>query len=358
MKRALALVLLLVACEGAPVDDVVVGEGEGEGEQPLWEGTVRRERSLAWTDDALLDESVGLDRVMGAAAASMGVSNGEMMHAWLTRFATTAHSERAGPAQLAAQLVDTLGSPETWNLDDTPFRVTGVHNRTDLARDGHCGELRVSFASTDPIVRPFHVLFLFRQPGPDCEQTWLRWAQLSDLDGEDFFREARALLDEGITPEKFLMIETVELTVSPWEWRQWIVVDGALENPPLFQQVVPERVDEEFIAFANENRDALIARTLLIPERFRVPSARVVQGAPWIPLAIDDELLRKNIEIVGCTACHTADAAFVQTRDDRTFSPFYTKELIARGQLLDDIMHRRPRTVPFGPLQADPVLPP
>jgi hypothetical protein len=306
----------------------------------------------------LLDGDVGLERVMGAAATAVGLSSGEMMHAWLTRFATTAHSERAAPAQLAAQLVDELGAPDTWNLDDTPFRATGVHNRTDLARDGHCGELRVSFASTDPIVRPFHVLFLFRQPGPDCDATWLRWAELSDLDGDAFFDAARTLLDEGITPERFLMIETVELTVSPWEWRQWIVVDGVLENPPLFQQVVPERVDEEFLAFANDNRDALIARTLLIPQQFRSPSARVVQGAPWVPLAIDDEELRRNIEIVGCTGCHTADADFVQTRDDRTFSPFYTKELVARGQLLDDVMHRRPRTVPFGPLQAEPVLPP
>lgn len=383
------------------------GGVEGSDAGPLWEGTVRRERSLAWTDAALLDDAsaTGLARAMGAAASRMDTTPGALMDAWLRRFATTSHSERAGPAQLAGSLGRPIADgglgadPSTWDLDGAPFKATGVHNRTDLMRSGvvgtdtsHCGELRISFASTDAIVRPFHLLFLFRQPAVagdvdaggalTCAATSLRWATLSDLDGAPFLAAARALLDEVITAERFLMIETVELTVSPWEWRQWsptppAIVGGAatLENPPLFQQLDIERINapgilrDDFLAFIAANEAALRARTLELPARFRSPSARVVQGAPWVPLDIggvggvagaeDGALaLRRSIEIVGCTACHTADASFVQTRDDRTFSPFYTKELAARARFLDDVMHRRPRTIPFGPLQDDPVLPP
>ena len=67
--------------------------------------------------------------------------------------------------------------------------------------------------------------------------------------------------------------------------------------------------------------------------------------------------LRGNIEIVGCPACHSADAEFVQTRPDRTFSPFYDKELDARAAHLLTAHAGEGADVPFGPLQEAPVLP-
>jgi hypothetical protein len=382
--------------DGGPPPDG--GPEEPADAGPLWEGIVRRERSLAWTDAALLDDphTIGLGRVLAPAAERLGTSPGAVLNAWLRRFATTAHSERAAPARLAEELALTLGADvEAWDVDRAPFRVTGVHNRTDLMQAGaapHCGELRVSLASTAPLIRPFHALFLFRQPAGDgdrappgsdapgaltCAATALRWAALSDVDDDAFRAGARALLEEALTAPRFLMIETVELTVSPWEWRQW-APDGdgpgaALENPPLFQQIDTEAVNapgtlrEAFLAFVEQNAAALDARALLIPERFRPRSRRVTQGVPAVPLDLSGVSpatlaafpeLRRHIEIVGCTACHTADAEFVQTREDRTFSPFYTKELTARGALLAEILrHGRP-AIPFGPLQADPVLPP
>ena len=403
MAAALALALTTVACAPAPqplprTPPVTVTPPGDPG--PLWEGTVRRERSLAWTDAALLDDPtvVGLARVIGAAAAQVaptGGGGGALFDAWLRRFATTAHSERAGPARLADHLRADLGAdPSTWNLDDAPFKVTGVHNRVDLMGafdDGtpHCGQLRVSLASTDPILRPFHLLFLFSQPALDddgeasdfaadgtltCERTALAWARLSDLDDPAFLDAARALLDEGLAPARFLLAESVELTVSPWEWRQWTPTgDPAvpLDNPPLFEQLDVEHLNQPgparaaLLAFVDANADALDARTLKLPDGRRAPSVRVVQGAPWVPLDLTGAAataahpsLRQHLEIVGCAACHTADADFVQTRDDRTFSPFYKKELLARGALLGEILAHRRRVIPFGPLQDAPVLPP
>jgi len=340
---------------------------------------VRRERSLVWTDPALVDDRtvVGLGTVM-AAAADDG-HGGVMLDRWFRRFATTAHSERTAPASFAAEIATGQGSdPRAWKLDALPFTVSGVHNRLDLATRETCGELRVSLASTHPIFAPMHILFLYAQQAgaddraPDgalhCLGTARRWARLSLHDGPAFLDLARKLLAETIRHDHFLLAETVELTVSPWEWRQWTrVAPDVLDNPPLFQTVdvdslnVPGARRNDFLAFVTSNADALDARTMEIPDRFRSASSRVPPGAPRSVLdiaglpsdvAAKHPDLRRHIEVVGCPTCHTEHAEFVQTSRERVFSPFYDAELDARARRLDvmsatgDVPARR-----FGPLQ-------
>jgi hypothetical protein len=343
----------------------------------------RRERSLVWSDGALLDapEIVGARRVL--EAASDDGRGGVLLDAWFRRFATTLHSERAAPAQLMDELASTLGSdPATWDLDALPFEVTGVHNRLDLAaRGGGCGELRVSLASTHPTYAPLHLLFLFRQEpreddvGPDgvvhCLGTARRWSRLSLLDGEDFVGAARAVLDEALVHERFLLAESVELTVSPWEWRQWKPSGpDELDNPSLFQTVAtpalnaPGPLRDLFLAFVEANADGLLSRTVEIPAQFRGQSARVPPSAPAERLSLDGldpavlgarPGLAQAIEIVGCPTCHTTNASFVQTNVDRSFSDFYDAELDARAARLDAMHTGDPVPVPpFGPLQVLP----
>jgi hypothetical protein len=87
----------------------------------------------------------------------------------------------------------------------------------------------------------------------------------------------------------------------------------------------------------------------------------VPPGAPRVPLdltGLDPALLARlpdlarSVEIVGCPRCHTENASFVQTSIDPVFSPFYDRELTARGARLgamnagDDVP-----TPPFGRLQ-------
>lgn len=356
---------------------------------------VRIERSLTWTDPALLDhrDAVGLARLMRVVASDG--HGGRLLATWLARFATTSHSERLGPQRLLDAFATEHGDdPSAWDLDRVPFTVTGVHHRVDL-RDGvHCGELRVSLASIDPLHQPLHLIFLFRQPAAPadrradgsahCASTALRWARLSALDGEPFLAAARALLDEHLAADRLLAIETLELLISPWEWRQWFLVDNTdpatqamlprvLDNQPLFQTADVPRLNatgpdrDAFLAWVAENADALGARRAEIPAAFRSPSARVNEGVPWIPLDLSglDPIvearvpsLRQQIELIGCPACHATDADFVQTRPDRTFSPFYAKELVARAAHLAAIAEGRAELAPHGPLQADPVLPP
>jgi hypothetical protein len=344
---------------------------------------IRVERSLTWTEGALLDDPqvAGLATVM-AAAAEDG-HGGAMLDAWLRRFATTAHSERAGPAQLADEIAAAQGAdPTTWDLSLLPFKVTGIHNRIDLAgRSGGCGELRVSLASTHPIYAPFHLIFLFRQePAADdvspggavhCMGTARRWIRFSSSDGADFVARAGDFLSQRLTHGHFLLAETVELTVSPWEWRQWVPMGGdVLDNPPLFQTVdvealnAPGPLRDQFLAWVADNASLLDQRQVVIPDQFRSPSARVAQGVPRVPLSLAGIApgvaaaypdLRQQIEIIGCPTCHTDDAEFVQTSVDRTFSPFYSKELTARLARIDLMGQGAEASLPpFGPLQELP----
>ncbi len=345
-------------------------------------GAIRIERSLTWTDAVLLDDPsvAGWDRAMRAVTGD--AHPGPLVDAFFRRFGTTAHSERLGPLRLLEDQIAAQGSdPTRWDLDAFPFRATGVHHRIDLADATHCGEVRLSYASTHPLHQPFHMILLFRQEAtpadrrPDgtahCAATALAWARLSALDDDAFRAAARAILDAALVRERFLVLETVELIISPWEWRQWFLEGGALENRPLFQTVDAERLNragpdrDDFLAWVDENAAAIDARAMSIPSAFRSESARVNDGVPWIPLDLGGvaatatfPALRQHLEIVGCPACHATDADFVQTLPDRTFSPFYERELVAREAHLRALAEGRAETPPFGPLQEDPRLPP
>lgn len=331
---------------------------------------VVRERSLVWLDPSLLDDRAVIGPGAVFAAAAHAPHGGLLADAWLRRFSTTGHSQRFGPALLADDLAATLGpDPATWDMDQLPFTVTGVHNRIDLApREGQCGQLRVSMASTHPLYAPLHVIALFRQPAADddiapdgsihCAGTARRWARLSSLSEPEFRAAAAAWLRGVVAADNFVMLESVELTVSPWEWRQWTPRPASggqptvLDNPPLFQTVdtarlnVPGTNRDALVAWIAANADDLAARRIVIPERFRAPSAQVAPGVPRTPLqlaGLPDAVatrypdLASTIETVGCPKCHTTNAEFVQTSRERVLSPFYDRELDARARRLDDL---------------------
>ena len=382
--------LSLIAVAALPLIAACTGGESGGGGTPSPTPTAPPaiiERSLVWTRADLLDDAaaVGLGRVMAAFATD--AHGGALLAEWFDTFGTTAHSQRYGPGLLSSSWHTQFGAdPSQWDLDALPMKVTGVHNRVDLlsrdAGDGHCGEFRVSMASVDPVQQPLHVIFLFRQPLAEgdvdgdgnvtCVATAHRWASLSGLDETAFLDAARALLDESLVADRVLLAESVEQTVSPWEWRQWNLGADPPSNPPLFQTVDVTRVNtpgatrDAFLDFVEANAAGLDARTVAIPDAYRSPSARVAAGVPRTPLdlmGVDPSVLaqlpslHKNIEIVGCPACHTADAEFVQTNANRELSPFYEKELDARKVFLDALASGGDPVAGFAPLQPDPVLP-
>jgi hypothetical protein len=368
----------------------VVLTGQGNGKVVVWARgapvpPIERGTGLVWTDPGIVDEPavIGLGRVL--AAASPDGHGGVLLDRWLRRFATTTHSERAAPAQLMDEIAAQQGAdPSLWDLDALPFKVTGVHNRLDLGpREGECGQLRVSFASTHPVYAPFHMIFLFRQPArlddiaPDgtvhCHGTARRWARLGLVDAPEVPNPwaVADLLDSALRWDLFLMAETVELTVSPWEWRQWLPVEGdpdTLDNPRLFQTIdlaaanEPGPFRDELLAWIEDNAQGLAERTVEIPETFRPRSARVNPAPPFPALDLDGidpavlaayPDLAAQATIVGCPTCHTTDAEFVQTSAQREFSPFYDRELDVRAARIDLMNAGRFVPVPpFGPLQV------
>lgn len=381
----LCCALLLVGCGASSVPDggdLAGGDAGVDAGQPVQVPEIVIERSLFWGRDAgVVDDAQVISFARLMALASADGHGGALLFQWFNRFATTAHSERALPAQFIDGVVATQGAdPTRWDLSRLPFKVTGIHNRIDLARrepGGHCGELRASISSSDVTLQPFHALFLFQQPIAEgdvvdgqvtCEGTAQRWAALSALEGPAFEEELRRMLAGGFTHARFSLLETVEFTLAPWEWRQWVPSpDGGVENPPMFQQLDVEKLNapgplrDDFLAWVAANAAQLDQRRLLIPERFRAPSVRVTQGVPRTPLSLSMPgfpSLRQQLEIVGCAVCHTADAEFVQTRSDRTVSPFYEKELRARALHLAAMARGTAPQPPFGPLQLNPVLPP
>lgn len=368
--------------------------GSGGGGDAYAVPTVVTAKSLFWNDAAYLDDTTVISFAKLMAAASSDNHGGKLLERWFYRFGTTVHSERLLPAQFIDQVKLAQGSdPAQWNLALLPFKVTGIHNRIDLMKlgpGGHCGEFRASAASTDVTLQPFHALFIFQQPAGvgdtdangdvHCLATARAWADLSKLDGAELSTALKAAFARSLAADRFVLAETVEFTLSPWEWRQWVkAADGTgalpyvLENPPLFQQVDVEGLNlagarrDGFLQWVEANAASIDARTMAIPDVYRAQSVRVVQGVPRTPISLAGlnatvaaqyPQLRQKLELVGCAACHTADADFVQTRPDRTVSPFYEKELLARERHLEKIAGGLRPTAPFGPLQAAPVLPP
>jgi hypothetical protein len=333
----------------------------------------QRDRSLVWTDPALVDDpsAVGLEKVMTAAADGHG---GALLDEWLRTFARTAHSERPALADFADHLRDLHGNdPAAWDVGALPFRVTAVHNRLDLRNDAHCGELRVSLNVTDEVYPFIHFLFLFAQEPTDldvsftgalhCEDTAFRWASLSATDDARFQSGARAILDGALVPSSFLLAESLERSVGTWEWRQWRPSGTSFENPPLFQTVDVERLNapgserDELLAWIADEASAIEARRALIPSRFAPLSARATEGVPrplldltGLDPSVDAESVARSLDTVGCPGCHARSPTFLQTNADRTFSPFYEDELDARAAVLDSFRTGAPIDAPFGAL--------
>jgi hypothetical protein len=366
--------------ESGTIDLVATGDGDvtvtawARGDTPP---PAMRDRALAWFDGELLDDPSIVSFAGVMAAISDDGHGGRLLDRWFRGFAAGPGAGRATFQQFLGEVADAQGAdPSAWNLAALPFRVTGVHNRHDLGRGDGCGELRVSIASTHPTFAPLHLIFLFRVPPADddvtpdgaihCLGAARRWARLADIDAAAWPAAARAIVAEHVTRDRFVLAESVELTISPWQWRQWLPDDNSFVNPPLFQTVdiaranTPGPARDALLAAVAADAAAIAARTWPVPETFRAPVAEVqpnlkadlvdLSPLPDVLAAYPD--LPRELGMIGCPRCHTDDADFVQTGADRRPSPFYDRELDARAARLDALNRGDAvAPAPFGPLQ-------
>jgi hypothetical protein len=395
MQRA-ALMLVVMACgqQGmAPPDAGTPDAGTPDSGTPdagvpdagYTLPAVKYDHSLFWNDGGPQDGPGGLSFAHLMATAAGSGNGGPLLQSWFLGFRYSTY-ERDQPSQSLNDKFSDAGDPSTWDLTQLPFRVTGVHNRIDKAdyrNGGNCGELRASVASTDVTLTPFHMLFIFNQPAgpgdiePDgsvsCVATARAWADMSLLDGDALQVAMQQAFAQGFTHDRFSLIETVDQSPSPWEWRQWTqqpdpsgVLPFILTNPQMFQQPDLSMMGSlltDFLNWVETNKADLDARRILIPSQYCAKVVTMNQGQPLVTLAIDGGSqfphLRQNIELVGCPACHTADSMqFVQTSSERVPSSFYVKELQARATNLESLARGEKPFVPFGPLQPNPTLPP
>jgi hypothetical protein len=294
-----------------------------------------RDRALAWFDPALLDDPGVVSFAGVMAAISDDNHGGALLQRWFTAFASGPGAGRATFAQFLDEIETTQGNdPTAWNLAAVPMKVTGVHNRHDLGRGADCGELRVSIASTHPTFAPIHFIFLFRNPvldddaTPDgavhCRGSARRWAHLASLDTAAWHAAARELVATSFTRERFLLAESVELSISPWQWRQWQPDGtGGLANPPLFQTIDVARVNaagptrDAFLADVSANLAAITARlgdAAAVPQRRREVSRA---QAPLVDLTPPRRTELPRTLGMTVARCHTDDADFLQTGFDR-----------------------------------------
>ncbi|MBP6838595.1 MAG: hypothetical protein KA190_14970 [Kofleriaceae bacterium] len=366
-----------------PVDGEVTWTIAGGDTLTLWARgpgvpAIRRERALTWLTPVLLDDPavVSLSRLLAVLGGDG--HGGALLERWFTAFSRGPGAGRAAFAQFLDEVRAAQGADaRRWDLTTLPFTVTGVHLRHDLADADGCGQLRVSLASTHPVLAPAHLIFLFdTPPGADdvtpdghvhCRGVARRWARLGAGDDAGWQAAARQILDEALVPDRFLLAESVELTVSPWQWRQW-EPDGAggLRNPPLAQTVDLARVDaagpvrEAFLVDVAAHAADIAAQRWVIPAAYRAPTAEVDPNAragepdltPLPDVVAAYPSLGRSLVIVGCPRCHTEDADFVQTSVARQPSPFYDRELDARAARLDALGRGEWPEVPaFAPLQ-------
>ncbi|MDQ3266763.1 MAG: hypothetical protein M3Y59_24445 [Myxococcota bacterium] len=370
-----------------------------EGELPQ---SLNSALSLEWpTNNRVVSDKdvVGLGRMMALISAEG--HGGPLLAHWLASFESTEGPSRSGPAALLAHLQAQRGAdPALWNLDELNFSVSSVQNRIDLRDATSCGQLRVVITATDTgFEEAFQMVFLFKQPprpldySPQgtlhCTATALVWARLSKsgalpTDGQNPIATA---IGEVLQRANFLRVKTSEKigAETDYEFREWVLavnpdpaaapaLRNLLVNRPMFQTVDTQRLNtpgaerDAFIAYVSDNAAALNARTALIPQEFLAVATRA-DGVNWTPLDLSGvpqptldafPQLRQQIEVVGCTGCHTSRAGtkLIHSRRNGGHSAYLLEELSARTNDLLKLSTGVPEPVPYGPLQANPVLPP
>ncbi len=370
-----------------------------EGELPR---SLNSALSLEWpTNHRVVSNKdvVGLGRMMALISAEG--HGGPLLAHWLGSFESAEGPSRSGPAALLAHLQSTKGAdPALWNLDDLNFTVSSVQNRIDLRDANSCGQLRVVLTSpATGFEDAFQMVFLFQQPPRPldytplgtlhCTSTALVWARLSAAGVQPVTAEdpLTSVLENILQRGNFLRVKTSEKigAETDYEFREWILalnpdptatpaLRNILVNRPLFQTVDTPRLNtpgperDAFLAYVGDNAAALHARTALIPQQFLAVAARA-DGVNWTPLDLTGvpqatldafPQLRQQIEVVGCTGCHRSRAGtqLIHSRRSGGHSAYLVEELIARTVDLLRLSTGVPQPVPYGPLQANPVLPP
>ncbi len=212
----------------------------------------------------------------------------------------------------------------TMNFANAPFRLLAIVNRIDLNRiedpaDKTAGEGRFVFGvlGGDDAPLPFTVIFEYRLIGTDRERLrgWAQeWHALGLIPnfGPPYNAALQAITDKFSGPAGQLnQIRTNEIALtSPWELREFRIVNGALRETPTLQTPANSVQNSAALArFINQNEVEIIDGLVRVPEKFEnVPflaaSSLVPFNFSWAAPGVQNPEARHKLAVISCNGCH------------------------------------------------------
>lgn len=328
---------------------------------------VERGRELLVTDDAVLsslssnnsDGPLSFGRVM--RRLPLGPSSiRAWMGGWSRRLKTEGDSARAAALDARVTCPWLRRAPENQcsascetctgdmlRLEDAPFRLIAVANRTDLSvmpdRVGEGGEGRLVFALTEgpaddehspPL--PFTIIVEYAQAGPAVE--WAsRWHALGAASQDSFPGALAALAGRFVETGALAQLRTADAVTGALVLHEFHLSAGELvpanvRNTPSWASVS----EGELRAFATEQSEAIENGMHVVPTSWLAPSSALQVAAPaYLASVPSHEALVRGT----CGGCHGSTESGFQIdplgRGDAKLSRFLldpTRELDEAGR--------------------------
>ncbi|AKU96881.1 putative lipoprotein [Labilithrix luteola] len=289
-------------------------------------------RELVVTDDALLGalssnaEAAPLSfrRAMDALALDDEAS-AEWLESWSARLDADGHSDRANALRTLVTCRWLKSAPDNGcddlctacaaralPLEQAPFRLVAVVNRTDLSvmpdRAAEGGEGRLVYALTDgpadePTSQPLPVSVIFEYAQEGTALEWSRrWHSLGSVSSSDLPRALVDLTDRFVASGSLAQVRTADAWNGPMVIHQFAREAGALRatrvrNTPIWSRVTPS----DLRAFVDEHEAAVADGTMLMPRGWWAPSSSPNDEVPAFLAEIPShELLVRQT----CGGCH------------------------------------------------------
>lgn len=247
---------------------------------------------------------------------------------WLRATAANACDDRCGTCAARAL-----------SLDDAPFRLVAVTNRTDLsvmpdrAADG--GEGRLVFALTDgpaddpsSTALPMTVIFEYAQVGTALDWS-ARWHALGTA--TDFPQALTEVTDRFVATGTIAQIRTADGMTGPMLMHQFMVdrrsiVASNVRNSPDWSRVDPDAMR----AFADANGGPIADGTAVLPREWWASSSALGDQPPaWMSGVQQHDALVKQT----CGGCHAqAETGFQIDPVTKRPSSFLVTEVARRTE--------------------------
>lgn len=293
--------------------------------QPTLNG-LRPDRSLLVRDPAILGDP--LFQLGSVLRRLTGKDPDLFVQHFLEQFGTPralGNKSVAQPRKGIAVFVQDLKDRNQLTLDRfaSLFHVTALIDRLDLATAGNCGEARISYAMDSGYDNGHQRMTMIVElsvpdDGQGCRTVAQQWGELSLVDDLAEQRKRLAALYAALLPvdqpgAHLGQLRTNEFFnadgLTPWELREWHLIDGLLELSPVKQTVAPEVAQTQaFKDWVKGNLGAIKAGTVTVPAEY-LGAASTENGGRLRFAGKDRDLAdaEKQLNALSCAGCHLTE---------------------------------------------------